>query len=285
MSITRDSFAKAVFFSCTLLSAGLTIAVFLFMLALGLPLLRGGSFFGVLAGPWAPQQGLFGIYPMVLGTLAIALTATAVALPLSLGASFVLAGLGGPSARRVLNALIRFMTGIPTVIYGFVGIFLLIPLVRSGLGGSGLCVLSASLMLAVLVSPTMILFFSDSLLAVPRSHVQAARALGASRVQRLLYVMLPRALPGMGTGLVLALGRAVGDTLIALMLAGNAISPPGGLLDPARTLTAHIALVKAADTQSLEFCSIFACGIALYIFTAAAVLCIRVLGRAGRRAA
>jgi phosphate transport system permease protein len=145
-----------------------------------------------------------------------------------------------------------------------------------------MCILSAALLLGVLIAPTMILFFSDSLLAVDPAYCQAAKALGATRVQRLLYVMLPKALGGMTSGFILALGRALGDTLIALMLAGNAVAAPEGLLDPARTLTAHIALVKAADYDSLEFRSIFACGIILYLFTAAAVACVRLLNRQGR---
>jgi phosphate transport system permease protein len=193
--------------------------------------------------------------------------------------SFVISSLGGRRIRKLLGALVRFMTGIPTVIYGFVGIFLLVPLIREGLGGPGMGVLTASIMLAILISPTMILFFTDSLLAVNVAYIQAAKALGANRVQRLLYVMVPRALGGMASGFILALGRALGDTLIALMLAGNAIRAPHGILEPARTLTAHIALVKAADFDSMEFRSIFACGITLYMFTILATIAVRTMTR------
>jgi phosphate transport system permease protein len=216
---------------------------------------------------------------MIAGTLWIAILAMVLSLPLSLGASFVISSLGGPRLRRMLNTLVRFMTGIPTVIYGFVGIFLLVPLIREGFGGAGMCVLAAGIILAALISPTMVLFFSDSLQSVAPANVQAAKALGADRVQRLLYVLLPKALGGMASGFILALGRALGDTLIALMLAGNAVRAPHGLLDPARTLTAHIALVKAADFDSLEFRSIFACGIALYMLTTTATLAVRWLER------
>ena len=279
MKFSKETFARGVFLFCAGASAVMTSSVFLFMIVLGLPLFRGGTFLTVWTGQWAPHEGLYGILPMIFGTLSIALLATALSLPLSLGTAFVVTGLGGSRLRGILGALVRFMTAIPTVIYGFVGIFLLVPLIRGGLGGAGMCVLAAGTILAVLISPTMILFFADSLLAVNPAHVQAARALGASRIQRLLYVMLPKALGGMTTGLVLALGRALGDTLIALMLAGNAIGAPESLLDPARTLPAHIALVKAADFDSLEFRSIFACGIALYLFTTAAVIAVRLLGR------
>lgn len=275
MNITKETIAGSVFLCCAMASAVIIASILVFMLALGLPLLKGSTFLAIWTGPWAPHQELYGILPMISGTLWIALLATALCLPLSLGTSFVITSLGGPRLRRALGTLFRFMTGIPTVIYGFVGIFLLVPLVREGFGGPGMCVLTAGIILALLISPTMILFFADSLLSVNPAYTQAAKALGANRVQRLLYVMVPKALGGMTSGFILALGRALGDTLIALMLAGNAIQAPHGFLDPARTLTAHIALVKAADFSSLEFRSIFACGIALYLFTATATIAVR----------
>jgi phosphate transport system permease protein len=279
MSAYRENIAEGAFMLCAAASAVMTSSVFLFMIVLGLPIFREASFLAVFSSQWSPHHGLYGIGAMISGTLWIALSATALALPMSLGTAFVITGLAGPRLRRFLWALVRFMTGIPTVIYGFVGIFLLVPLIRDGLGGPGMSVLAAGIMLAVMISPTMILFFSDSLLAVDPAYRQAAKALGATRVQRLLYVMLPKALGGMTSGFILALGRALGDTLIALMLAGNAIAAPKSLLEPARTLTAHIALVKAADYDSLEFRSIFACGITLYLFTTVAVFSVRFLDR------
>ena len=275
MSSTKERIAGSVFFLSTVASAAMILAILGFMVVLGIPLFEAGGFPDIWTGPWAPQKGLYGIWPMLSGTLWVALLATAFCLPVSLGVSFVIAGLGGPRLRTVLGGLVRFMTGIPTVVYGFVGIFLLVPMVREGIGGAGMCVLTAGMMLALLISPTMILFFTGSLLAVEPSYVNAARALGANRVQRLLYVMVPRATGGLAAGIVLSLGRAMGDTLIALMLAGNAIQAPGGLLEPGRTLTAHIALVKAADFDSLEFRSIFACGIVLYLIAAIATAAVR----------
>jgi len=285
MSLSKNSLARGIFLFCTAASAAVTLLVLLFMLILGLPLLSGRTFISLWGTQWAPHRGFYGILPMVAGTLWIALLAACLSLPLSVGTAGVMTSLGGPGVRRLLQLIVRFMTGIPTVIYGFAAIFLLVPLLRQGLGGAGLSVLTAGMVLAVLISPTMILFMADSLAAVDPAYVQAARALGASRVQRLLYVKLPHALPGMVSGFILSLGRALGDTLIALMLAGNAIAVPGSLLAPARTLTAHIALVKAADYDSLEFRSIFACGIALYLFTTAAVIAVRFIRNDRRGAA
>jgi phosphate transport system permease protein len=202
------------------------------------------------------------------------------AFPLSLGCSFLIGVIGPKPVQKVFRRLIELMTGIPTVIYSFVAIFLLVPIVRELFQrGSGMCVLTASLVLAILVSPTMTLFFCDSFDRVPGSYLSAADALGASKVQKLAYVMIPSARKGMLNGIILALGRAIGDTLVSLMLAGNSIQTPGSFLDPARTLTAHIALVIAADYESPEFKSIFACGVVLYLITMALTFLVRYVGR------
>jgi phosphate transport system permease protein len=277
-----ERIAQKVFLLAAVLSASITVLLLAFMVILGLPLFQGGLFFQILTQPWFPGRQLFGIWPMIVGTLAIAALAIAVAFPLSLGVSSLIAVVApGPVARLVRSA-VAFMTGIPTVVYGFVGVFLLVPLVRETFSrGSGLCVLTAGLFLGILVAPTMILLFSDAMARVPRSHRIAAETLGATPAQVLIYVLIPGAWRGIVTGLVLATGRAVGDTLIALMLAGNAAQVPHGLLESARTLTAHIALVIAADFDSPEFKTIFACGIMLYTFTAAAALAVRRLARKG----
>ncbi len=131
------------------------------------------------------------------------------------------------------------MTGIPTVIYGFAGIFLLVPLVREGFArGFGMSILSAALLLTLLISPTMILVFLESFAAIPLTHLRALEALGATLRQKLVHVILPGARTGIITGLLLALGRALGDTMIALMVAGNATVTPESLLDSVRTQTA-----------------------------------------------
>lgn len=274
---------KALLFS-TCVSASLTLLILGFMVVLGLPLLEGGLFFDLLSQPWSPREGLYGIYPMIVGTLAIAFLGVLFAFPLSLGCASLISVLGPKPVSLLLKRVVQFMTGVPTVIYGFVGIFLLVPFIRELFqAGSGMCILSASLMLAILVSPTMILFFTDSFDQVPNSYLNAVDALGGNRGQKFVYVVLPCAWKGILTGVVLGTGRALGDTLVALMIAGNAVQVPGSVLDSARTLTAHIALVIAADYESLEFKSIFACGIVLYLFTTFAVAGIRAFGASGWR--
>ncbi len=270
--------------AAALASASVSVLIFAFMAYLGYPLVENGRLGNLFTRPWLPDQGLYGIYPMIVGTLWIASLALLFGFPLSLGyAALIQLTMDRKSAfSRLLRKVAEIMTGIPTVVYGFVGIFLLVPFIRRWLGGgSGMCILSAALLLAVVISPTMILFFTDSFARVPREHLRVVDALGGRPAQKLLYVVLPRSLRGIICGLVLASGRAMGDTLIALMVAGNAVAVPGSVSDSARTLTAHIALVTAADFDSLEFRTLFACGIVLYLMTTLTVTTVGVLSRRG----
>lgn len=276
MRNVRELVAERAFLLSALASSSITVAILVFMVFMGLPLMREGGFFQLLLTSWNPYQGDYGIYPMIVGTGAISFLGLLFAFPLSLGTSFLVANIAPKAVSRVLRRIVELMTGIPTVIYGFVGIFLLVPIVRELFQqGAGMCILTASLVLGIMITPTMTLFFCDSFDRIPRSYLDAADALGASRVQKLLYVMLPAARKGMVNGVILALGRAVGDTLIALMLAGNSVRVPESVLEPARTLTAHIALVIAADYESPEFRSIFTCGVVLYLFTMAVTFLVR----------
>ena len=262
--------------SAAAISAAGTLFMFGFMVVLGMPLVAEGGFLELFSAPWQPAQGVYGIAPMIVGTMAIAGLAMLFSIPVSFGCAALIGGLGRGPLPPLLLRLVRFMTGIPTVVYGFAGIFLLVPLVRQWAGqGSGFCILSAALLLAVLVAPTMILMFCDSFNAVPPSYLNAAKALGATPVQCLVHVVIPNSWRGLTSGVILAAGRAVGDTLIALMIAGNAAVFPGSLLTPARTLTSHIALVVAADFDSLEFRTLFACGVVLYLVTTILVMVVR----------
>ena len=276
-----ERLVRHVFALAAALSAAVTLLIFGFMVILGAPLIREGSMAVLFTASWQPVQGVYGIAPMIVGTLTIAGLALVFGFPVSLGCAALISGLGRGTLPKLLHRLVRFMTGIPTVVYGFAGIFLLVPLIRECTGrGSGLCILSAALLLAVLIAPTMILFFVDGFASVPRTYLSAAAALGATPVQRLFYVVIPCSWRALTNGVVLAAGRAVGDTLISLMIAGNAAVWPESLLDPARTLTAHIAMVSAADFDSLAFRTLFACGIVLYISTTAMVMLTRRIGAA-----
>ena len=272
----HDCFSVHIFRLAAVGCAFLTIAVFGMMLYLGWPLLSSGQFVVLLTQEWLPGQELYGIYPMLAGSFTIAVLSLFLSLPISLGTAFIATTLAPGRLRKVVMVMVRFMAGIPTVIYGFVAVFVLVPFMREQLsGGSGFNILTASIVLALLIAPTMIVFFVNGLGNVEKSYCLAVDALGGRPVQKLLYLLLPQAWPTVIAGVIMGFGRAMGDTLISLMLAGNSIAIPEGVMDSGRTLTAHIALVIAADFASMEFRSIFACGLVLYIFSVIAVVLLR----------
>jgi phosphate transport system permease protein len=273
----RNKAAEGLFFWAALASCIATIAVLGFMGILSLPLVTKGFFPDLLTGSWAPYYGHFGILPMIAGSFYISFLSLVISLPLSFGCSIFITLTQPGIPGKTLKKLIELMTGIPTVIYGFVGIFLLVPFVRDVFAyGSGMCVLSASIMLGLVISPTMILFFIQSIDRVPKTYLNAVDALGGTVFQKLRHIVIPNAWPGIMTGIILAFGRAMGDTMIALMISGNSIGFPHNVLDSARTLTAHIALIIAADFDSIEFKIIFACGTCLYFLTGLAVILARI---------
>ena len=255
--------------SATVFSALIIFALFGFLVYFASPLFFEGQLNELFTSHWRPLQGDFGILPMIVGTVALSTSALLIAYPLGIGICLFIHGLGPPMLARPMLVLVRFMTGIPTVVYGFVAIFLLVPLLRNTFtGGTGFSLLAASLVSSILILPTIVLLIDSQLQQiVPRLRLTST-ALGMTRSQELLWVSLPAASSGLSAAAILGFGRAVGDTLIALMVAGNATQMPGSIFDSIRTLTAHIALVVSTDSQSTTYHSLFAGGLILFLTTA-----------------
>jgi phosphate transport system permease protein len=273
------------------LVAALAVAAILgFLLYFSLPLLAQEQWTKLMCWRWRPQQGEYGILSMLAGSLVLGLSSLVLAFPLGVGVVCCAHGLGPRWLSRPLMPLVRFLASVPTVVYGFVAVFLLVPVVRDGLGGgSGFCWLSAMVILALLTLPTIALLV-DAQFAVVESRLRlTAAALGLTRAQTLRHLVLPASRRGLGAAAALGFGRAVGDTLVPLMLSGNAAQPPLSLYDSLRTLTAHIALVLATDSGSLAYNSLFASGLILFGLACLVQLALARLrsddhGPAGRRA-
>jgi phosphate transport system permease protein len=251
-------------------------AILGFLLYFTWPLVAEGHLARILAWHWRPFQGQFGILPMIVGSACLAASSLVVAYPVGLGICGFAHGLGPRPLARVVMAGIHFMTGIPTVVYGFVAVFLLVPRIRGVFPqGTGVSWLAASLTLSLLILPTIVLLIHAQLRQVDAGVRLAITALGFTPAQGLLRILLPLSHRGLLAALVLGFARAVGDTLIALMLAGNAPQVPHSLLDSLRTMTANIALVVATDSHSLAYHSIFACGLILFGLTLLVNLALR----------
>lgn len=258
------------------------VLLFMMVLAAALPTISSPGPGGPLDWLWLPSQGRFGILPMCVGSLALALLALGLGWPLALGLACWLLTEESATARpltRFVNGLIRFMTTVPTVVYGFAAVFLLTPLARTVLGGTGMCLASAAVMLVLLVLPTMVLILMAGLRPRLDRLCPWGLALGFSRLDLLRLFVLPGSGRTLASAAVLGFGRAVGDTLIPLMLAGNATQVPGSLAESMRSLTAHMALVTANEVGGAAYNSLFAAGLVLLAVNTGASLVLRRLVR------
>jgi phosphate ABC transporter permease protein PstC len=241
-----------------------------------------GQFF--LSTDWEPSLGHFGILSMIGGSLAVTVGAAVIGVVFSLGLAIVLTQFAPPALAAALKPAIELLAGIPSVVYGFVGVVTLVPLIRHSLGGPGLSVLAASIVLGIMILPTITSIAIDALQAVPRSYVEGSIALGATRWQTVTMVLLRAARSGIVAAVILGMGRAIGETMAVIMVAGNALALPHSLLDPVRTLTSNIALEMGYASGDHRQ-ALFATGVTLFVIitllnTAALAVSRR---RAGRR--
>lgn len=224
---------------------------------------------------WAPEGGQFGILPMIAATAALSLSALALGWCISLGCVCFIHGCGEKRMASLLLSLLRSMAAMPTVVYGFASVFLLVPLVRDALGGSGFCIFSAVLVLSLLITPTMAVSMEGAVAQTKEECRITAASLGLSDEQDLIFVVLPACGRWLRASALLGFGRAAGDTMIPVMLAGNAVQYPLSPLSAVRTLTAHIGLVLSSDVGGTAYYSLFVAGGILLFLSAGANLIFR----------
>lgn len=254
------------------------VLLFAMVVMAALPAIRLPGPGGPLDWVWQPAQGRFGILPMCVGSLALAAVALLLGWPLAVGLSCWLLTEESPALQplvRFTESLVRFMTTVPTVVYGFAAVFLLTPFARALLGGTGMCLAAAGVMLVLLILPTMTLILMAGLRPRFERLCPWGLAMGFSRFDLVRLFVLPRSGRNLASAAVLGFGRAVGDTLIPLMLAGNATHVPGGLAESMRSLTAHMALVTANEVGGAAYNSLFVAGLVLLAVNTAASLALR----------
>lgn len=230
---------------------------------------------------WAPEQQQFGILPMISATLLLSLSSLVLGWLLALGAVSYIHAFGDKYTAWLLSVLLRVMTAIPTVVYGFASVFLLVPYVRDILGGSGFSWFTATLVLALLITPTMALTMESAVSQIEQESKIAAYALGLSRQEYFAYAVLPAAKSSLRAAALLGFGRAAGDTMIPTVLAGNAVQYPHSAFDAMRTLTAHIGLVLSSDIGGTAYYSLFVAGGLLFALTLAINLTFSFLWKIG----
>lgn len=232
-----------------------------------LPLLKENSIVQLLFSEWDPENKIYGLGFFILSTAIMGVLATIISVIISLAIVFFIYHNKKRKRGKIIRKLVEIMSGIPTVVYGFAGVVLLVPFIRKFTESpTGLCLLSATLMLSVLILPTIVMYMNQSLEAVSASSSQASLALGATKLQFYYYVLIPESLKGILIAVILGFSRAVSDTMIALMISGNAFKFPKSLLESSRSLTAHIALVLPGEFDGIEFKAVFFTALLLMIF-------------------
>ncbi|MGN0626856.1 MAG: phosphate ABC transporter permease subunit PstC [Oscillospiraceae bacterium] len=252
------------FSACVSIAAVVLICLFLFMK--GLPAVAKIGVFDFLLGKeWRPSNNIFGIFPMIVGSVYVTAGALLIGVPIGILAAIFMARFCPEPLYKIMKPAINLMAGIPSVVYGFFGLVVLVPFVREHVGGRGMSMLTASLLLGLMILPTIISVAESSIRAVPQSYYEGGLALGASHERSVFMAVVPAAKSGIFAGVVLGVGRAIGETMAVKMVAGNQTLIPEKLTDGVRTLTANIVLEMGYSTD-LHREALIATAVVLFVF-------------------
>jgi phosphate transport system permease protein len=261
-----DRFSRRIVFIFGMVAFLILVFIAVFILKDSLPALKEVGVVNFLFGTkWYPSHDAFGILTMLAGSVITTLLALVIAVPLALGCAILLAEVAPPRIRNITRPAVELLVGIPSVVYGLVGMIVLCPVIARLSGtGSGSSILAAAIVLAIMVLPTITSISEDSLRAVPIQYKEGALALGATRWQVIHHVLLPVARSGITAAIILGTGRAIGETMAMIMVIGNSPIFPTSIFQPARTLTGNIAVEITAATGIHES-TLFATGLVLFI--------------------
>lgn len=267
----KESFMQGVFFiaACTSVLAVALICIFLF--ANGVPAMKEIGFLDFLTGEmWKPKNSIYGIFPMIIGSLYVTAGAILFGVPIGILTSVFMAKYCPKKIYKPLKAATELLAGIPSVVYGFFGLVILVPWIREmgrnlGFGGNGSSILTASLLLGMMILPTIIGVTESAIRAVPPQYYEGSLALGATHERSIFRVILPAAKSGVIAGVVLGIGRAIGETMAVIMVAGNQARMPAGIFRGVRTLTANIVIEMGYATD-LHREALIATAVVLFVF-------------------
>lgn len=279
MKLNKENGMKMVFFLAALTSVLAVALICIFLFAGGLPAMAKIGFGDFIFGrKWKPGNNMFGIFPMIMGSICVTGVSLAIGVPIGLFTSVFMASYCPKPIYCVCQAAINLMAGIPSIVYGFFGLVLIVPLMNTLTGKDGSTMLTASIVLAIMILPTIIAQAETSLRSVPNSYYEGSLALGATKERSLFFVVLPAAKSGVIAGVVLGIGRAIGETMAVVMVAGNQPRMPAGLFKGLRTMTANIVL-EMGYAADLHREALIATGVVLFIFILIINLAVSLLNR------
>lgn len=265
MTKFKETAMQAVFFLTACVSIAAVLLICVYLLGNGIPTIFEIGLENFFGHTWKPGQDLYGIFPFIIGSIYVTAGAMVVGVPIGILCAVFLARFCPKGLYRVLNPAVQLMAGIPSIVYGFFGLMVIVPLVQELTGTSGKGMLTASLLLGIMILPTIIGTAEPALRAVPQAYYEGSLALGATHERSTFFAILPAAKSGVLSGVILGVGRAIGETMAVIMIAGNQPRMPGGLLDGLRTMTSNIVLEMGYST-GLHRQALIATGVVLFVF-------------------
>ena len=276
----KEQVMHAVFFIAACASVLAVALICLFLFVNGIPAMREIGIFKFLLGTmWKPANNIYGILPMIMGSIYVTAGAILIGVPIGILTSVFMASYCPKKVYRFFKSAIDLLAGIPSVVYGFFGLMMLVPLIRDLFHkGNGSSILSASILLGIMILPTIIGVTESAIRAVPSNYYEGSLALGATKERSLFFVVLPAAKSGLIAGVVLGIGRAIGETMAVVMVAGNQARMPAGILRGVRTMTSNIVL-EMGYAADLHREALIATGVVLFVFILIINFCVARLNK------
>ena len=266
MKNLKEQLMHAVFLFSACVSILCVAMICVFLFANGIPAIGKIGVLNFLTGEkWKPGNNLFGILPMILGSIYVTAGAVIIGVPIGILTAVFMSKFCPKRVYKIVKPAIDLLAGIPSVVYGFFGMVVIVPVVSTLFGGSGKSMLTASILLGIMILPTIIGVSESAINAVPSSYYEGSLALGASHERSVFFATLPAAKSGILAGVILGVGRAIGETMAVIMVAGNQARMPKGILQGVRTMTANIVLEMGYATD-LHREALIATAVVLFVF-------------------
>lgn len=262
----REKTMKAVFILSATVSIIAVALICVFLFANGIPAMREIGFVEFLTGrSWKPEKNIFGIFPMIIGSLYVTAGAMIIGVPVGILTAVFLVHFCPKRLYSFVKPAVELLAGIPSIVYGFFGLMVIVPFIRNNFSGSGSSMLAASVVLGIMTLPTIISVSESALRAVPESYYEGSLALGATHERSVFFTVVPAAKSGILAAVILGVGRAVGETMAVIMVAGNQPIMPSGPLAGLRTMTANIVM-EMAYAADLHRGALIATAVVLFVF-------------------
>ncbi len=275
----KESSMRIVFLVCACVSIAAVVAICVFMFANGIPAMKEIGFLNFLLGTeWKPRSDLYGIFPMIIGSIYVTAGAIIVGVPIGILTAVYLVKYCPPKLYKMIKPAVELLAGIPSIVYGFFGLVVFVPVVQTLFSTSGKGILTASVLLGVMILPTIINTTESSLRAVPDIYYEGSLALGATKERSIFRSMFPAAKSGIMAGVILGVGRAIGETMAVVMICGNQVIMPDSITSGVRTLTANIVL-EMGYASGLHREALIATAVVLFVFILIINLCFSLLKR------